>query len=136
MNNLYREEILEHYKDPQNFGKLPEFTHYSKLTNPFCGDDIEIFLNISSCCKAAPGQKILCHNSQITEVGFTGNGCAISIAGTSILTEFIKGKSIKELTSMTESDMLDLLKIDVSETRKKCAILGYSTLRDCILRTK
>lgn len=130
--NLYREEILEHYKDPQNFGKPKKFTHSSKLTNPFCGDEIEIFLQISSCCKAAPGQKILCHNSQITDVSFSGIGCAISIASTSILTEFIKGKSVNELTSFTESDMLELLNLQVSETRKKCALLGYSALRDSL----
>lgn len=132
MSNLYREEILEHYKDPQNFGKLKDATHSSKLSNPFCGDDVEIFLEITSCCKAAPGQKILCHNSKITNISFVGTGCAISIASSSILTEYIKGKGIKELTSFTKSDMLDLLKIEVSETRKKCALLGYSALKDCL----
>lgn len=132
MNNLYREEILEHYKDPQNFGIPKSYTHSAKLSNPFCGDEIEMFLTISSCCKAAPDQKILCHNSSIADVLFTGVGCAISVASTSMLTEYIKGKNINELTSFTESDMLELLKIEVSETRKKCALLGYSALKDCI----
>jgi nitrogen fixation protein NifU and related proteins len=118
MDSIYREEILEHYKDPQNFGKLQKFTHSSKLINPFCGDEIKIF--------------VLIKNNKIEDVGFTGVGCAISIASTSILTEFVRGKSVTQLTSFKGSDMLELLKIEVSETRKKCALLGLSALKDCL----
>ena len=118
IDTLYREEILEHYKDPQNFGRLTKFSSSAKLTNPFCGDDVEIF--------------ILIEKNKLTNISFTGIGCAISIASTSILTEYVKGKIVKELTSYTESDMLELLNIEVSQTRKKCALLGYSTLMDCL----
>jgi len=119
MSDIYREEILEHYKDPQNFGRLSDFTASSKQTNPFCGDEIEIFVKFGEKWK-------------IKVVGFVGKGCAISIAAVSILTEFSKGKSKEELTMFSEKDMLNLLGVKVSETRKKCALLGFSVLKDCL----
>ncbi len=118
MDTLYREEILEHYKDPQNFGKLAHCDISGRLTNPFCGDDIEMFIALK--------------DNKVQNIGFTGRGCAISIASASILTEFAKGKSRNELTKMTEDDMLGLLNIEVSETRKKCALLAFSVLKDCL----
>lgn len=118
MDNLYREEILEHYQNPQNFRKLANFDVSSKQTNPFCGDEVEMFIKYD--------------DQKITDIGFIGKGCAICIAATSILTEFAKGKTKKQLTKFTEKDMLDLLGIQVSETRRKCALLGLAVLRDCI----
>ena len=117
-NSLYREEILEHYKTPQNFGVIASCDSHAHQTNPFCGDDIEIFVNFNK--------------DVIQDISFRGQGCAISIASASILTEFAKGKTKKELTNMTEEDMLDLLGIEVSETRKKCALLALATLKDCL----
>ena len=118
---LYREEILEHYKNPLNFGRLKSFDVFSKQLNPFCGDEIEIFLKFQ--------QKSLKTKFNIS---FVGNGCAICIAATSILTEYAKNKTIKELTKFSEKDMLKLLGVEVSETRKKCALLGFAVLKDCL----
>jgi nitrogen fixation protein NifU and related proteins len=118
-HNLYREEILEHYKDPQNFGTLDAFDLSSQQLNPFCGDDISMFLRLKD-------KKV------IEDISFTGKGCAISIAGASMLTDYAKGKSIAELTKFSEADMLALLKVEVSETRKKCALLALYTLKDCL----
>ncbi len=127
MDTLYREEILEHYKDPQNFGELDHCDISARQTNPFCGDDIEMFVKFKRQKASTPlSQKI------IDEIGFTGRGCAISIASASILTEFAKGKTKNELTKMTEDDMLGLLNIEVSETRKKCALLAFAVLKDCL----
>ncbi|MDO8657318.1 MAG: iron-sulfur cluster assembly scaffold protein [Candidatus Levybacteria bacterium] len=120
MDNLYREEILEHYQNPQNFGKLKSFDVSSKQTNPFCGDEIEIFVKLAS------------QGQTLQKIGFIGKGCAICIAAASILTEFAKGKTKKQLTKFTEKDMLSLLGIQVSETRKKCALLGLAVLKGCI----
>ena len=117
-DTLYREEILEHYKNPLNFGKPRNFTISSKQTNPFCGDEIEIFVRLQ--------------NDTICEVGFTGLGCTINMASASILTEFAKNKTKKELTKFSEDDMLHLLGIEVSETRKKCALLALAVLKDCL----
>ncbi len=114
---LYREELLEHYRNPQNFGKLSDFDISSKQSNPFCGDDVEIFVQLKKY--------------RIKNIGFEGKGCAISMAGASMLTEFVKGKTKKELTKFSEKDMLSLLGIEVSETRKKCALLGLAVLKDC-----
>ena len=116
MDNLYKEEILEHYNSPLNFGKIKKFDKHSKQLNPFCGDEIEMFIKFNG--------------SRVKDISFTGNGCAISIASASILTEFLKGKSKKELTKFKEKDMLSLLGIEISENRKKCAFLALSVLKD------
>ncbi len=118
MNELYKEEILEHYRNPQNFGKLPTFSHSSKITNPFCGDKIEMYLDIQ--------------DSIISAISFVAEGCAISIAAASLLTEYMKKKSIEELTVFSEHTMLELLNIEISETRKKCAFLAYSAFKDAL----
>ncbi len=119
--SLYREEILEHYRNPQNFGKLKTFDLSSKQSNPFCGDELEIFVVWSKGDKAV-----------IRDIKFIGTGCAISTAAASMVTEHSKGKTKKELTNFSEIDMLKLLGIKVSETRKKCALLGLWVLRDCL----
>ncbi|MDP3940815.1 MAG: iron-sulfur cluster assembly scaffold protein [bacterium] len=119
MNNyLYKEEIIEHYKHPQNFGKLSDFSASSKQLNPFCGDEVEMFIRFSG--------------GVASDVSFLGHGCAISIASSSIITEHIKGKSKAELTKFSKEDMLTLLGVEVSETRKKCALLGWAVLQDCL----
>lgn len=127
-NNLYREEILEHYQNPQNWGKLKSFNVSSKQTNPFCGDEIEIFVKFSL---ASQGQTLRGYEI-VSKIRFLGKGCAVCIAATSILTEFAKGKTKKQLTKFAEKDMLTLLGIEVSETRKKCAFLGLAVLKDCL----
>ena len=126
MDDLYREEILEHYRDPLNFGSLKKFDISSKQLNPFCGDEVEIFIKF----KTQPqGLK-----TKVNKVSFTGKGCAISIAAASILTEYAKGKTKKRLTKLSEKDMLKLLKIEISETRKKCASLALNCLKECLLK--
>ena len=134
LDSLYREEILEHYQNPQNFGKLKAFDKSSKQLNPFCGDEVEIFVKFSDKIKGTKKmyQADSPRRCALLEIGFTGKGCAICIAATSILTEYVKGKTKKELTKFTEKDMLDLLGIEVSETRKKCALLGLAVLKDCL----
>ena len=127
-DNLYREEILEHYKDPLNFGKPQNFSVSSKQTNPFCGDEIQIFIQFEPYSRGV----IANTPRRCTSIGFIGNGCAISIAAASMLTEFAKGKTKKELTKFNEVDMLSLLNTEVSETRKKCALLGLAVLKDCL----
>lgn len=121
MDNIYREEILEHYRDPLNFGKLDQCSVASKQTNPLCGDEIEMFVEFD-----ASGKKI-------QEITFTGQGCAICVASTSMLTEFAKNKTKSQLTKFSEQDMLKLLGIEVSESRKKCALLGLAVLNDCLV---
>jgi nitrogen fixation NifU-like protein len=118
MNDLYKEEILEHYKHPLHFGKLNDPTHTSAQRNPLCGDDISIMLNVEK--------------NKIKDATFQGVGCAISIAAASILIDFSIGKEVTRLTTMNEEAMLQLLGIEVSEARKKCALLAFATLQDSL----
>jgi len=118
MNDFYREEILEHYRSPMNFGKLLKFNMSSRQLNPFCGDEIEIFVKFNK--------------NLIKEIGFLGKGCAISIASASLLTEYAKNKTKDQLIKLREKDILSLLGIELSETRKKCAMLPFFVLKDCL----
>lgn len=118
MTNLYREEILEHYKEPHNFGEPATFDVTSQQHNPFCGDDIALYVSYK--------------NDIIKNISFIGKGCAISIASVSMLTDYVCGKTKNKLTKMSEEDMLQLLGLKVSDTRKKCALLGFAVLQDCI----
>lgn len=129
-DSLYREEILEHYRDPMNFGKPEQFDTSSRQVNPFCGDEIEVFVKFDK--KTRGVNTIPPLRWKITDIGFEGKGCAISMAAASMLTEHAKGKDRKQLTKFLEQDMLKLLNIEVSETRKKCALLALYVFRDCL----
>lgn len=117
--DLYREEILDHYQNPRNFAKLRDANSHARQTNPLCGDDISIWLKFNGSVR-------------IDKASFQGKGCAICLAGASMLTDFAKGKKKTELTKFSENDMLELLGIEVSETRKKCALLSLAVLKDCL----
>lgn len=116
--NLYRDEILEHFRDPQNFGKLKTYDIFSKQHNPLCGDEIELYVKFDE--------------NRIYDIGFVGKGCAISISAASILTEHAKEKHKRKLRDFSDDEMIALMGIDVSHGRRKCALLGLAVLRDCI----
>lgn len=132
MNSLYREEILEHYRNPLNFGKMVSYSVCARQTNPFCGDEIKLFIKFQDDLSVGADTKTPLGWCKIEDISFLGKGCAISIASTSILSEHVKGKTKLELTRFEEKDMLDLLGVEVSQTRKKCALLGWAVLRDCL----
>lgn len=142
-DNLYREEILEHYQSPHNFGKLEDVDSYGRQTNPLCGDDIEMYVKFDHNGKSAGvnGKHLRGVIGSFTifaikDIKFLGKGCAICIAAASMLTDFSRGKTKEELTKFTEKDMLSLLGIEISETRKKCAMLALAVLKDCINGTQ
>jgi nitrogen fixation NifU-like protein len=114
MDDLYRDYILEHYRRPHNFGVLdaPDASHEG--FNPLCGDRITVTLAI--------------RDGIVSDVAFTGRGCAISQASASLLTDEIRGKPIAEVEAMTSQDVLDLLGIEVSPARLKCALLSLDTI--------
>ncbi|MGA2513879.1 MAG: Fe-S cluster assembly sulfur transfer protein SufU [Candidatus Limnocylindrales bacterium] len=114
MDDLYRDYILEHYRRPHNFGILDEPTASYEGSNPLCGDRITMMLGIS--------------DGVVREVAFTGRGCAISQASASLLTDEIKGKTVEEVQKMTPEDVLDLIGIDISPARLKCALLSLDTV--------
>ena len=114
MDDLYRDYILEHYRHPHNFGILDEPTASYEGSNPLCGDRITMMLGVSC--------------GIVREVAFTGRGCAISQASASLLTDEIKGKSVAEVEKITPDDLLDLIGVEISPARLKCALLSLDTV--------
>jgi nitrogen fixation NifU-like protein len=104
MDELYRENILDHYKRPRNFGRPERFDLEFEDTNPFCGDEQHVYLALDA-------------EGRVSEVGFEGKGCAISTAATSMLSEELAGMSPEELLRLDKGFVLELLGIEISATR-------------------
>lgn len=115
MDDLYRLEILEHYRHPRNYGRLedPDITYHD--SNPSCGDEITLDLKIK--------------DGRVVDARFVGHGCAISRASASMMTEEIKGRTLEELRHWTKDDILDLLGIELGPVRLKCALLPLKALK-------
>jgi len=115
MDALYRDYILDHYKNPRNFGELDPHDLEWHDHNPLCGDEITMSLLID--------------DDRVKDVRFNGRGCAISQASASILTEEIKGKTLDEVKAIDRQHILENLGIPISPARVKCALLGLKTLK-------
>ena len=118
MDDLYRDYILEHYRRPHNFGVLDGATLSQEGANPLCGDRITLQLRV--------------RNGVIDGVGFTGRGCAISQASASLLTDEIKGKQVDVANALGTPEVLELLGIEISPARMKCALLSLETLHGAL----
>jgi nitrogen fixation protein NifU and related proteins len=115
---MYHENILDHYKHPHNFGEMknPDVRHHEH--NPLCGDTLDMFLKIKE--------------GKVEGVSFVGKGCAISQASASMLTDSIKGKSTSEVEKMTKENILEMLGITLSPVRLKCAMLSLDTAKNAL----
>lgn len=116
MDDLYREVILDRYKNPQKRGTLDPHDYSYEDDNPLCGDRIRIDLRVDS-------------QGKVTEAAFSGTGCAISQASADLLTESIVGKSLDEIKKLGKDDILGMLGIELGPVRLKCALLSLKVLK-------
>lgn len=113
--NVYKDLIMDHYKDPQNWGVLAEPDITVSGSNPLCGDLINL--------------KVKLKDGLIEEIRFIASGCALSIASTSILTETVKGKKAASIEKLDKKELLDILGIELGPNRLKCALLSLDALK-------
>jgi len=118
MEDFYREYILDHYRNPRNKGTIDNPDLSYEDSNPLCGDEIRIDLRI--------------RDDLVEEVKFSGRGCAISQASASMLTEMVEGKPLEEVKQISKEDVLDMLGIQLSPVRVKCALLSLKVLKGAV----
>jgi nitrogen fixation NifU-like protein len=123
-DDFYREFILDHYKNPRNYGMLADPHAHAEGQNPLCGDEVAVSIRF-----AADGETI-------EEIGFEGHGCAISQASTSMLTELAKGKTATEVASLGKEELLSEVGIPLTPVRLKCALLGLGVLKVALNSSK
>jgi nitrogen fixation NifU-like protein len=115
--DIYKELILDYYRNPRNFGKLESFDISSHDTNPLCGDEISIQIKVGD-------------GNRIEQIKFSGKGCAISLASASMLTEMAKGRELGWVKTLSKEDILKMLgNPDLGPSRIKCALLGMKVLK-------
>jgi nitrogen fixation NifU-like protein len=114
---MYRQQILDHYKNPRNYGELEDATFEHVGENPMCGDTIKLFVKLDD-------------EDCVERVSFVGDGCAISQASASMLTSTLKGMTLEEVDELDRDDVLDLLGVEVTPVRLKCAVLAEKVVQD------
>jgi len=119
MDDFYKEYILDHYRNPRNFGRLEAPDVTAQDNNPLCGDEIQMDLAV--------------RDGVVTDVRFSGKGCAISQASASMLTETIKGQKLEAVAKLPLQAVLDNVGIGISPTRMRCAMLGLKVLKSAAL---
>ena len=121
---MYREVILDHYKNPRGHGLLEGADAEAEGQNPLCGDEVSIYVAFGE------------DGETIDEVKFSGRGCAISQAATSMLTELVQGRTATEVAGLPRDELLDEIGIPLTPVRLKCALLGLSTLKLALHKAK
>ena len=127
--DLYREEILEHWQNPLNFGVMKNADLVIDQVNPLCGDEVRFFFKFTKTNGEKPSYAKALEGKRIVDVSFVAKGCAISVASCSMLSEFIKKKKISFVAKITGQDVLELIGGPVSPARLKCALLALEALR-------
>jgi nitrogen fixation protein NifU and related proteins len=117
-DELYKQNILDHYKHPHHKGVLNPCNASAHAANKSCGDDLIFYLNVKE--------------EKIAEVAFDGDGCAISVAGASMLSDTLSGMSLDDVRKLEESDILELFGVPIGPARSKCALLAYSALQEAL----
>ena len=124
LESLYREVILDHYKNPRGHGVLEDADARAEGQNPLCGDEVTIFVRFGE------------DGDTIDDVRFEGRGCAISQAATSMLTEMVQGKTAQQVATLEKEELLEEIGIPLTPVRLKCALLGLSTLKLALHKAK
>jgi len=119
MDDFYRDFILDHYRNPRNFGHLEHPNASAEDLNPLCGDTIRMEFDV--------------HDGVVSEVRFSGKGCAISQASASMLTETLKGMKLEEVAKLSKDVVLENVGIGISPTRMKCATLGLRVAKSAAI---
>ncbi len=119
IQDMYKENILDHYKKPRNFGEIPEAPATAHAANPLCGDELDFFL-------------VFDENNTVSDVKFSGSGCTITMASASMLSEKLKGMSRAEVEQLSTDDAIELLGVPVNPARMKCATLALETVQQAI----
>ncbi|MGH2533004.1 MAG: Fe-S cluster assembly sulfur transfer protein SufU [Thermomicrobiales bacterium] len=114
-DTIYREIILDHFKNPRHKGVLDPADFSYEDVNPLCGDEVRIDVRVK--------------DARVDEIAFSGRGCAVSQASASILTEMVEGMSLDEVKALTKDDLLEEIGIPVSPARLKCALLSLKVLK-------
>ena len=122
--DMYREVILDHYKNPRNYGAIEEPHARAEGQNPLCGDEVAISVRFGE------------DGETIEDVRFEGRGCAISQAATSMLTDLVKGRKAEEVATLPKEELLEEVGIQLTPIRLKCAILGLGVLKVALHRAK
>jgi nitrogen fixation protein NifU and related proteins len=124
MDDMYREVILDHYKNPRGHGLIEGADAHADGQNPLCGDEVSIYVAFEP------------DGETIDEVKFKGRGCAISQAATSMLMEMVRGRSATEVAGLPRDELLEEIGIPLTPIRLKCALLGLSTLKLALHKAK
>lgn len=117
---MYQEQILDHYKNPRNIGIIGNATIHHHEKNPLCGDELDVYLLIDN-------------DKNIADVKIQARGCAISTASASMMTDRVKGKGIDEIRKLKKDDVLEMLGIPISAARLKCALLSMDTFKNAVV---
>jgi len=114
---FYLEQLMENYKNPKNYGELKDYTFFKRYKNPSCGDTFNLYVKLNS-------------ENLIEDIKFNGEGCAISTASMSYLTEKIKGLKFEDAKLLTENDIYEMIGVKVSPAREKCALLSLNAFKE------
>ena len=123
-DSLYREVILDHYKNPRGHGVIEGADATAEGQNPLCGDEVAIYVALGE------------DGETIDEIKFSGRGCAISQAATSMLTEMVQGRKASEIAAMPRDELLEEIGIPLTPIRLKCALLGLGVLKVALHKAK
>jgi nitrogen fixation NifU-like protein len=118
-NSLYRAEILEHFEHPRHFGKPSKYTHYFQESNRHCGDEISVYLTVEG--------------KTVKRLHFEATGCAISVYSASLLSDKLIGKSVQEILDLSTEKVLNLLRLELTPTRLRCALLPIEAIKRALL---